>query len=54
MVPPFPALPEFEVESEAGSELSREILPELVAKEILPPFPALPEFEIECEYESEL
>ncbi len=53
MVPPFPALPEGEFEYEDEFELSREILPEFVAKEIIPPFPALPEDEVENEVENE-
>jgi hypothetical protein len=52
--PVFPEL-EYDSEDEDNFDLSREILPELVAKEITPPFPAflvpVPEYEYEGKFE---
>jgi hypothetical protein len=62
MIPPFPALPESENEDDSENELSREILPELVTKEISP-IPHCPddldlvpesEYEIEFEFKREI
>ena len=49
ITPALPALPNFELEYDDGLELSSEISPLEVEKDIAPPFPALPKSA--CEYE---